>query len=67
MFTVCDLLLVTKTDCQPMFDFDLEKLKTRAKQLNPKLEIIPVCSKTGDNMDAWIDWLRNRLKAQIEE
>ena len=67
MFTVCDLLLVTKTDCQPMFDFDLEKLKTRAKQLNPKLEIIPVCSKTGDNMDAWIDWLRNRLKAQIGE
>lgn len=67
MFTVCDLLLVTKTDCQPMFDFDLEKLKTRAKQLNPNLEIIPVCSKTGDNMDAWIDWLRNRLKAQIGE
>ena len=24
MFTVCDLLLVTKTDCQAMFDFDLK-------------------------------------------
>lgn len=57
MFTVCDLLLVTKTDCQPMFDFDLEKLKTRVRQLNPNMKIIPVCSKTGENMEAWIEWL----------
>ena len=57
MFTVCDLLLVTKTDCKPMFDFDMEKLETRVHQLNPNIKIIPVCAKTGENMDQWIDWL----------
>ena len=61
MFTVCDLLLVTKTDCRPLFDFDLKKLETRARQLNPRMEIIPVCAKSGENMDAWFDWLRKAL------
>ena len=61
MFTVCDLLLVTKTDCRPLFDFDLKKLETRVRQLNPRMEIIPVCAKSGENMDAWLDWLRKAL------
>lgn len=67
MFTVCDLLLVTKTDCQPLFDFDLEKLKTRVRQLNPNMKVIPVCSKTGENMDAWIEWLRNAQAAFVKD
>ena len=66
MFTVCDLLLVTKTDCQAMFDFDLKKLTTRVHQLNPNRKIIPVSSKTGENMDAWISWLKERREAFIK-
>ena len=63
MFTVCDLLLVTKTDAQSLFDFDLEKLKTRVRQLNPKMKVIPVCAKTGENMDEWISWLKETREA----
>ena len=66
MFTVCDLLLVTKTDCQAMFDFDLKKLTTRVHQLNPNMKIIPVSSKTGENMEAWISWLKERREAFIK-
>ena len=66
MFTVCDLLLVTKTDCQAMFDFDLKKLPTRVHQLNPDMKIIPVSSKTGENMEAWISWLKERHEAFIK-
>ena len=66
MFTVCDLLLVTKTDCQAMFDFDLKKLTTRVHQLNTNMKIIPVSSKTGENMDAWISWLKERREAFIK-
>lgn len=58
MFTVCDLLVVTKTDCQALFDFDMKKLEARVRQLNPKMEIISLSAKTGENMDAWIDWIR---------
>ena len=66
MFTVCDLLLVTKTDCQAMFDFDLKKLTTLVHQLNPDMKIIPVSSKTGENMEAWISWLKERREAFIK-
>jgi hydrogenase nickel incorporation protein HypB len=63
MFTVCDLLLVTKTDCQSLFDFHMEELKKRVHQINPRMEMIPICSKTGENMNAWVDWLRQHREA----
>lgn len=63
MFSVCDLLLVTKTDCMPMFDFDFENLEKRVRQLNPRMKIIPLCSKTGEHMDEWIDWLQENRRA----
>jgi len=60
MFSVCDGLLVTKTDCAPLFDFDMERLRKRAHILNPNLHILPVCAKTGENMDEWIRWLEEQ-------
>ena len=67
MFTVCDLLLVTKLDCQPLFDFDLEKLKMRVRQLNPNMKILPVCCKTGENMEAWADWLLSAYRSFVSD
>ena len=67
MFTVCDLLLVTKLDCQPLFDFDLEKLKMRVRQLNPNMKILPVCCKTGENMEAWVDWLLSAYRSFVSD
>lgn len=60
MFTVCDALIITKVDCMGMFDFDAETLRKRVKAINPKIKIIMLCSKTGENMDEWINWLKNQ-------
>ena len=62
MFTKSSALLITKTDTLPVFDFDIEKCKERALKLNPELEIFPVSAKTGDGIDAWIDYLRGKLR-----
>ncbi len=62
MFTVCDLLMVGKTDVAEVFDFDLAACEEYVKKLNPQIEVIPVSAKTGENFDKWIDW----LEAQIE-
>lgn len=61
MFSVCDVLLINKTDVLPYFDFDLEACKERVKKLNPKILIIPISSRTGEGMDAWYDWLRSEV------
>ena len=62
IFTVCDVLLINKTDVLPYFDFDMEKVIEYAHRRNPKLEVFPVSAKTGEGMDAWCDWLRKQVK-----
>ena len=62
IFTVCDALLINKTDVLPYFDFDMDKVVEYAHRRNPKLEIFPVSAKTGEGMDAWCDWLRRLVK-----
>lgn len=62
IFTVCDALLINKTDVLPYFDFDFDKVVEYAHRRNPKLEIFPVSAKTGEGMDAWCDWLRRQVK-----
>ena len=62
IFTVCDALLINKTDVLPYFDFDMDKVAEYAHRRNPNLEIFPVSAKTGEGMDAWCDWLRRQVK-----
>ena len=64
MFTVADVLLVTKCDAAPLFDFDTEALAQRARALNPGLAVIPVSAVTGEGLDAWLDWLCAAVKAK---
>jgi hydrogenase nickel incorporation protein HypB len=57
MFSVCDLVLVNKTDVMPYFDFDLERCKQNILMRNPKATIIPISAKTGEGIDRFADWL----------
>lgn len=67
IFQVCDVLLISKTDVMPYFDFDLEKVIEYAHMRNPKLEIFPVSAKTGEGIDKWCDWLRREVAQWKEE
>ena len=57
MFSVCDLVLINKTDVMPYFDFDLEKCKENIRLRNPRAEVIPICAKTGEGVETFADWL----------
>ena len=61
MFSICHVLLVNKIDVLPYFDFDMAALTERAKKLNPDIEIIPICARTGEGIDVWADWLRRQV------
>ena len=63
MFTVCDLVLINKTDVMPYFDFDLERCKSYIHQRNPKAQVIPICAKTGEGVDAFVQWLLTEVNA----
>lgn len=61
MFTVCDLVIINKTDVMPYFDFDLERCTRNIHMRNPKARIIPICAKTGEGVDALAEWLINEV------
>lgn len=57
MFSVCDVVLINKTDVLPYFDFDMEKCREYIRMRNPQAKVIPVCARTGEGMEEWADWL----------
>ena len=62
IFTVCDALLINKTDVLPYFDFDMDTVVEYAHRRNPNLKIFPISAKTGEGMDAWCGWLRQQVR-----
>lgn len=62
MFSICDVVLINKTDVLAYFDFDMEACKKYILMRNPNATIIPICARTGEGMEAWLDWLRNQVK-----
>lgn len=62
MFRNSDVLVITKTDTSPYFDFDLDAVKRRATAINPSIRIFPVSAKTGEGMDLWEEWLLSELE-----
>ncbi len=57
MFSVCDLVIINKTDVLPYFNFDLEKCKEYVKMRNPRARVIPICALNGEGVEAFADWL----------
>ncbi|MCR4762594.1 MAG: hydrogenase nickel incorporation protein HypB [Lachnospiraceae bacterium] len=61
MFSVCDAVLINKTDVMPYFDFDLEQCRKNIALRNPKAEVFPVCAKTGEGIEAFTAWLKKEI------
>jgi hydrogenase nickel incorporation protein HypB len=57
MFQAAELLLINKTDLLPYLDFDLERCKTFAREVNPRIAIIELSCRSGEGMQQWYDWL----------
>ena len=61
MFSVCDVVLINKTDVMPYFDFSLERCKKYIHERNPKAQVIPICAKTGEGVDVFVQWLKDQV------
>jgi len=55
-FTTSDLLVLTKADLLPHLPFDVEKAKTGALELNPKLKIFVTSAVTGQGLDELLEY-----------
>ncbi|RTR38037.1 hydrogenase accessory protein HypB [Shewanella canadensis] len=62
MFRRADLILITKCDLLPYFDFSVEEARAQVKKLNPEVEVIEVSIKDGDSMAQVANWLKTHRK-----
>lgn len=63
MFSICDVVIINKTDVMPYFDFDLERCIRNIRLRNPKARVIPICAKTGEGVEEFARWLVEQVDA----
>ncbi len=60
MFHSSDLCIINKIDLLPYVPFDVEQCKEYARRVNHHLEFIELSAYTGEGMEQWYDWLKNK-------
>lgn len=61
MFQSSDICIINKTDLLPYVDFDVDKAKEYAMQVNHHLKFFELSVKTGEGMDQWYEWLKEQI------
>lgn len=67
MFSICDVVVINKIDVLPYFDFDLKKCEEYVHMRNPKAKVVPICAKTGQNVETLAEYLINEVKNWKEQ
>lgn len=65
MFKAADLLILNKVDLLPHVDFEVERCIDDARRINPTIECLQLSARSGQGIDAWCDWLRRQLEADV--
>lgn len=61
-FAEADVVLINKIDLMDYIDFNLERVLADIRVVNPDVEIFQVSATTGEGMDQWYNWLKDRNK-----
>lgn len=64
MFHAADLMILNKIDLLPYLDFDTKLCISYAKQINPRIKVLCLSTKTGEGMEHWLRWLQAELSLQ---
>ncbi len=57
MFSVADVVVLTKCDTAKYFDFDIEKCKEYVAHLNPNAKVFEVSARTGEGIATLAEYL----------
>ena len=62
MFRQADLILFTKTDLLPYFEYDMEKEKEEARKLKPNVDILEVSINEVNSLKRVFDWIKFKME-----
>lgn len=59
MFRAADVVLVSKVDLLgAVDDFDVRKIERHVREIGNPAPVIAISARSGEGMDAWLEWLR---------
>jgi len=61
MFRCADLILFTKTDLLPHFDYDIEAEKATARKLKPNVDILEVSTNDEESLKKVANWINFKM------
>jgi hydrogenase nickel incorporation protein HypB len=61
MFQMANVCIFTKLDLLPHLDYDLEKAKKYALQVNHHLVFFELSAKSGEGISSWNEWLTSKI------
>jgi hydrogenase nickel incorporation protein HypB len=67
MYRGMQALIINKIDLLPYVPFDMDYFRKGVEVLNPGVAIFPVSCKTGENMEAWVDWLVKKVNRKSQQ
>ncbi|DAB28967.1 MAG TPA: hydrogenase accessory protein HypB [Sulfurimonas sp. UBA12504] len=62
MFRKADLILFTKIDLLPYFEYDIAKEKEMARKLRPNVDILEVSTKDEESLKKVAQWIRFKME-----
>lgn len=63
VFQVSDAIILNKVDTLPVFNFDRAAFDDAVTRLNPQAPVFPIAATSGEGVDAWTEWLAERVRA----
>ena len=62
-----EIVIINKMDLIEHTDFDINECRENIKQINPKLNIIEISCRNGENLDQFMGWIKERIVKRKEE
>jgi hydrogenase nickel incorporation protein HypB len=60
-FIAADAAVINKIDLEPHSPATVETMRKNALSVNPDLEVFEVSCLTGEGIEAWLEWVRDRV------
>jgi hydrogenase nickel incorporation protein HypB len=57
MFAKAHVVLLNKWDLAEVFEFDRPSFERGVRMVNPDVPIFPISCRTGEGLQAWVDWV----------
>ena len=67
MFAAARVMVLNKIDLLPHLDFDVPRCIEYARRVNPGIEVLLVSARSGQGLDAWVDWILEAAHEQAHE